>query len=45
MIKEITDWIKYKLYPTLFESINTALQEAVSKYEKKNGEFKPTPKK
>lgn len=27
MSKEITDWIKYELYPTLFESIDTALPE------------------
>lgn len=27
MRKEITDWIKYELYPTLFESIDTALPE------------------
>jgi hypothetical protein len=27
------------------EVINTALQEAVSKYEKKNGDIKPIPKK
>ena len=27
MGKEITDWIKYELYPTLFESIDTALPE------------------
>ena len=27
MSKEITDWIKYDLYPTLFESIDTALPE------------------
>jgi len=27
MSKEITDWIKYELYPTLFESIDTALLE------------------
>lgn len=27
MSKEITDWIKYGLYPTLFESIDTALPE------------------
>lgn len=27
MSKEITDWIKYNLYPSLFESIDTALPE------------------
>lgn len=27
MSKEITDWIKYELYPTLFEIIDTALPE------------------
>lgn len=27
MSKEITDWIKYELYPTLFESIDIALPE------------------
>ena len=27
MSKEITDWIKYELYPTLFESIDRALPE------------------
>ena len=27
MSKEITDWIKYELYPTLFQSIDTALPE------------------
>lgn len=27
MSKEITDWINYELYPTLFESIDTALPE------------------
>jgi len=27
MSKEITDWIKYELYPTLFENIDTALPE------------------
>ena len=27
MSKEITDWIKYELYPTLFERIDTALPE------------------
>jgi replicative DNA helicase len=27
MSKDITDWIKYELYPTLFESIGTALPE------------------
>ncbi len=27
MSKEITDWIKYELYPTLFEHIDTALPE------------------
>lgn len=27
MSKEITDWIKYELYPTLFKSIDTALPE------------------
>lgn len=27
MSKEITDWIRYELYPTLFESIDTALPE------------------
>lgn len=27
MSREITDWIKYELYPTLFESIDTALPE------------------
>jgi hypothetical protein len=27
------------------EVVNTALQEAVAKYEKKNGEIKPTPNK
>lgn len=27
MSKEITDWIKYELYPTLFDSIDTALPE------------------
>lgn len=27
MSKEITDWIKYELYPTIFESIDTALPE------------------
>ncbi len=27
MSKEITDWVKYELYPTLFESIDTALPE------------------
>ncbi|MCA9199410.1 MAG: hypothetical protein KDA87_17815 [Planctomycetales bacterium] len=27
MSKEITGWIKYELYPTLFESIDTALPE------------------
>ena len=27
MSKEITDWTKYELYPTLFESIDTALPE------------------
>lgn len=27
MSKEITDWIKYELYPTLFESIDTSLPE------------------
>ena len=27
MSKEITDWLKYELYPTLFESIDTALPE------------------
>ena len=26
-MSEITDWIKYELYPTLFESIDTALPE------------------
>jgi hypothetical protein len=40
MSKEITDWIKHERYPTLFEGINTALQEAVAKYEKKNGPIK-----
>ena len=27
MSKEITDWLKYELYPTLFESIDKALPE------------------
>lgn len=27
MSKEITDWIQYELYPTLFDSIDTALPE------------------
>jgi DNA primase len=27
MSKDITDWIRYELYPTLFESIDTALPE------------------
>ena len=27
MSKEITDWLNYELYPTLFESIDTALPE------------------
>jgi len=27
------------------EVVNTALQEAIAKYEKRNGEIKPTPKK
>jgi len=27
MSKEITDWIKYELYPALYESIDTALPE------------------
>jgi len=27
MSKEITDWVKYDLYPTLFQSIDTALPE------------------
>jgi DNA primase catalytic core len=27
MSKEITDWIKYELYPSLYESIDTALPE------------------
>lgn len=27
MSKEITDWIRYELYPSLFESIDTALPE------------------
>ena len=26
-MSNITDWIKYELYPTLFESIDTALPE------------------
>lgn len=44
-MSNITDWIKYELYPSLFEVIDTALQEAVTKYEKKNGAVKPIPKK
>ena len=27
MSKEITDWMRYELYPTLFESIDIALPE------------------
>ena len=27
MSKEITDWVKYELYPNLFERIDTALPE------------------
>lgn len=36
MSKEITDWIKYELYPTLFESIDTALPEFSFKRRGKN---------
>ena len=36
MSKEITDWIKYELYPTLFERIDTALPEFSFKKRGKN---------
>ena len=36
MSKEITDWIKYELYPTLFHSIDTALPEFSFKRKGKN---------
>lgn len=40
-VKDLAYWERV----TIKEVVNTALEEAIAKYEKKNGEIKTTPKK